>query len=128
MKDWNKSGRGRTICAFFTHLDNILWCRPASASNNVVASLPGPSDVQDCSTSYKVDKQDVGERGDNIGEREDNKEEEDEQNNNPANESIILNMLPRFIGSSSIATGTCATASGTLSSNDSSRHCSMKPR
>ena len=39
-KDNNtKSGRGRTICAFFNQLDAILGCRPASAPSSVIGSM-----------------------------------------------------------------------------------------
>ena len=39
-KDRNStSGRGRTICAYFTQLDVTMWCRPASPPNGVVGSM-----------------------------------------------------------------------------------------
>ena len=41
----NRSGRGRTICAYFNQLDAILGCRPASAPNGVVGSMSQNSDA-----------------------------------------------------------------------------------
>ena len=78
----NKSGRGRTICTFFTQLDAILGCRPASAPSNVVASEPGPSTVQENSSRPVEDEPDQDARVDN-------EEEEEERDNTPANEGML---------------------------------------
>ena len=40
----NRSGRGRTICAFFNQLDAILGCRPGSAPDTVVGSMRSMGD------------------------------------------------------------------------------------
>ena len=44
----NRSGRGRTICAFYNQLDAILGCRPSSTPSSVIGSMPATAEDSVC--------------------------------------------------------------------------------
>ena len=80
--------RKNHLHVFFTQLDAILGCRPASAPSHVVASVPGPWNSQENSGNPETSEQDV----DVIA----NEEEEEEHDDSAANEGMFRNGNAMF--------------------------------
>ena len=75
---------------FFTQLDAILGRRPASAPSHVVASVPGPSNLQESSGTCNPE---TNERDVDVIAYE---EEEEEHHDSAANEGMFRNLNAMF--------------------------------